>query len=315
MVEVTAVAKGALATLRVAKGLGPLLKAYFGHDSDALAELMRKGDAAWVTEVCELLREKVDVLEDRLHEVHPLVTSLRWEAARDATAGRRRMLAHLAANMLNSGARVEDKARVERAVRDLDPDDIALLAMIRSLEGGAFSVWNGHERRANLASCVDVDYLPLAGAGGVGKPAVSVSGTGHLILNALSEFLFEELLAGFERQDSVLNVDEAIANGSLVAPFWMARRAAYPIRVISTEFKRVITGELFAWDSDQGAYVLRAGTAHSTEWTNDWIVLQPKAGVIFRRQDNSTHGRPLIACDPLAPPTKAELDFVYLRER
>lgn len=107
MVEPSTLAKGALAAVRVGRAVGPLIAAYLGKDSNALAELMREGDAAWVTQFCEQLREKQEVLDQRFREVHPLITSLRWEAARDATDGRRRMLAYIAAHLLNSSESVE----------------------------------------------------------------------------------------------------------------------------------------------------------------------------------------------------------------
>lgn len=80
MVEPLAVVKGGLATWRIGNGIGKLLPAYLGRDSQALVDLMRDGDAAWVTDFCERLREKEEVMEARLREVHPLITSLRWEA-------------------------------------------------------------------------------------------------------------------------------------------------------------------------------------------------------------------------------------------
>lgn len=115
MVEPTTVAQGALAICRSAKEVAPLLKAYFGGRRDA-RRLDEEGRCRMGHRVCELLRGKVDVLEERFRQVHPLITSLRWEAARDATEGRGRMLAHLAAHLLNSDESVEIKAQVERTV-------------------------------------------------------------------------------------------------------------------------------------------------------------------------------------------------------
>ena len=134
MVDPIAPVKGVLTAIRVGRSLGELLSAYLGTDSKALADLMRDGDLAWLTEFCERLREDQEVMEQRFRDVHRLITSLRWEAARDATDERRSMLACIAAHLLNDGGSVEDKARVERTVRDLDPVDTALLAMLHSLK-------------------------------------------------------------------------------------------------------------------------------------------------------------------------------------
>jgi hypothetical protein len=255
MVDPLAIAKGGLTTWRLARGVGNLLAAYLGKDFQALVELMREGDAAWVAEFCERLREDQKILEERLRQVHPLVTSLRWEAARDATDARRLMLACIAAFLLNSGESVENKARIERSVRDLDPADVALLGMLYSLHAeAAFATWEQHSRRSNLTVCVDVDYRPLAGFGGIGKPTLRLSETGRLVLNALQDFHHETLLAGFERIALSAKLDEWLsAEGQRASPFWVTRRATHPIRVLEVGAGPSIKGELFAWDAGTSA--------------------------------------------------------------
>lgn len=317
MVEPLVVAKAGLATWRIAKGIGKLLPAYLGNDSQVLAELMRDGDAAWVADFCERLRERDEVLEERLRAVHPLVTSLRWEAARDATDGRRRMLACIAAYLLNSDDAVENKARIERTVRGLDPADVALLAMLYSLRPApAFSRWERSPRRSNLAVCVDIDYSALAGFGGAGKPTLAASETGRFVLRALEEFHSETLLAGFEKVTPSTNLADLLtADQRPASPLWITRRSTYPLRVLEVGGGPSVKGELFAWDEGHAAYVLSSVAGHQFLHLDEWTLLRPNPSTTFLRQDNERDGRPLVPCDPLAPPTKAELEFMSLPER
>ncbi len=317
MVEPIVLAKAGLATWKVAKSVGKLLPAYLGNDSEALVELMRDGDAAWVTDFCERLRERDEVLEQRLREVHPLITSLRWEAARDATDGRRRMLACIAAYLLNTDDAVENKARIERIVRDLDPADMTLLGMLYSLQPEpAFSAWVRSPRRSNLTMCVDVEYSPLAGFGGAGKPTLTVSETGRLVLRALEDFHLETLLAGFEKVSSNVSLaDSLAADPGLAPPFWVTRRGTYPLRVLEVGGGPSVKGELFAWDEGRAAYVLGSIAGHQFLHLNEWSILKPRASATFLRQDNAGDGRPLVPCDPVAPATQAELEFMSLPQR
>ena len=226
------------------------------------------------------------------------------------------MLAHIAANLVNSNESLENKARVERTVRDLDPADMELLAMLFSLQqSSAFSVWERHPRRSNLNTCIDVDYRPLAGAGAVGKPTLKVSETGSLVLDALHDFHSQKLLAGFDQPISKVRLADWIAKKSPAPPFWVTRQMTHPIRVISIGGGPSITGELFCWDRQREAYVLCAATTHLTPMIDEWSILQPKSSVCFLRQDNQRDGRPLVSCDPLAPPADSELEFVHLPER
>ncbi|MBK9000888.1 MAG: hypothetical protein IPM35_34645 [Myxococcales bacterium] len=175
---------------------------------------MRDGDAAWVADVAEQTRQYVehhhrldrDVrrLEESVHRLESaaqqaeearLYTSLRWEAAREATVERRHLLACVAAALAFDDMTLDDKARVERVVRQLDPDEARFLyAMERSLLSPAllFDLWSAYGRRSVLTSlgCIDIDYKPLAGAGG-GKPTLRVSDVGGLALRGMRLYLRE----------------------------------------------------------------------------------------------------------------------------
>lgn len=317
MTDGIVVAKAALSIANAGRALGPLINAYLGRDSGVLEDLMRKADAAWVTEFCEHLRERQEVLDQRFEELHPLVTSLRWEAARDATSRRRSMLAHVAAYLLNSTATVESKARIERAVRGLDPEDISLLALLAVVSpAAAFGTWEGSSRRSNVAACVDIDYLPrthFIGAERSTKPQLRLSATGGLVIDALSTFLCQELLAGFEPNSPRVNLFQWLKESPPSGPVWLALRSTHPVRLIQVDGGPSIRGEVFCWDESRNAYVLRAVAAHYPIPEGPWSLLSPLPDVCFLRQDNSTNGRPLITCDPLANATSAELEFVNLR--
>lgn len=149
----------------------------------------------------------------------------------------------------------------------------------------------------------------------MGKPTLSVSETGRLVLNALQDFHAEELLAGFDQVISNVRLADWIAKHAPAPPFWVTRRTTHPLRVLVVGGGPSITGELFSWNREHSAYVLCAVTEHAALLADEWTVLQPKSDASFLRQDNLKDGRPLIPCDPLAPPTEAELEFMRLPER
>jgi hypothetical protein len=61
------------------------------------------------------------------HQFARLQGALGFEAAREATDERLQMLGHAAAGLSDPGMSINEKARIERALRQLDPDDILVL--------------------------------------------------------------------------------------------------------------------------------------------------------------------------------------------
>lgn len=201
-------------------------------------------------------------------------------------------------------------------VRDLDPADMEVLSTLYCLRPApAFTLWERHPRRSNLNACIAVDYRPLAGFGGGGKPTLTLSETGLLVLHALRDFHSETLLAGFEQALSGVRLADWIAQERPDTPFWATRCSTQPLRVLTVGGGPSITAELFSWDRERDAYVLSGATEQVGLRTDEWAILRPKATASFLRQDNMTDGRPLVPCDPLAVPTEAELEFVRLPER
>lgn len=199
--------------LKIAPELLKLYRASTGNDNSALAEVLRRGDAAYFDHIahyveyhesrlCRLevqyreLQDSVVRLRDSPDDQEVrLLFNLRWEAAREATDERKEMLAAAAAAMMVSRASVEDRARVERTLRQLDPIDVRVLHGIDRITGRnareRYKRSMTQERRSVLqaAGCVDIDYGPLAGFGGVGVPELSVSFTGALVLKFLRAYL------------------------------------------------------------------------------------------------------------------------------
>lgn len=56
-----------------------------------------------------------------------IFANLQWEAAREALKERQRMLAHLGAGLCDPDLSINEKARIERVARGLDPQDFNLL--------------------------------------------------------------------------------------------------------------------------------------------------------------------------------------------
>jgi hypothetical protein len=88
------------------------------------------------------------MVEDR--QFAKLHMNLQFEAIREATYERKRMLAHLAAGLTDPGMSINLKARLERISRSLDPEDVLLLrdialnpstAATKHLEGSATSFY------------------------------------------------------------------------------------------------------------------------------------------------------------------------------
>jgi hypothetical protein len=92
--------------------------------------------------VCEMVED---------HQFLKLQANLEYEALRETTDERREMLAYAAAGLSDPGMPINDKARVERVLRQLDGDDVIHL----------FDVARG--KRAGTREQLDVDILVAAG--------------------------------------------------------------------------------------------------------------------------------------------------------
>ena len=89
-----------------------------------------------------LLAERVSGLEETLEalagdlEFQRVFLNFAYEASREAITERRRMLAHASAGVIDPEFTIAQKARIERTMRELDPEDVKLLQRIAQAAAG-----------------------------------------------------------------------------------------------------------------------------------------------------------------------------------
>jgi hypothetical protein len=129
-------------------------------------------------------REAVtDMVCDR--QFWTLQANLEWEAARSTLADRREMLAYAAAELSLPGMPIEDKALIERTLRNLDTRDVLLLRRLAGESDLSPSLHSGNRGWSNLVSagCLDLS----GGGAGMGVQA-QVSWLGRQVLQVLGTY-------------------------------------------------------------------------------------------------------------------------------
>ena len=126
-------------------------------------------------------------------QMHRVWDNFVYESIREATAERREMLAAADAGIVDPRLTIEQKARVERILRQLDPDDVrALYGIDRAVveDSELYELWGRLPNRDVLVStgCLRLDPGPLAGAGGVGKPIPQVTPMGYDVLRVMRTY-------------------------------------------------------------------------------------------------------------------------------
>lgn len=144
------------------------------------------------------LGAKVDVQSDDA-QMHRLWANFVWESIREATAERREMLAAADAGIVDPTLTIEQKARVERTLRQLDPTDVRALfgfELIGNADGylarnELYELWKRLPDGDVLVSsgCMRLNPEPLAGAGGAGKPVPEVTPLGRNVLRVLRVYV------------------------------------------------------------------------------------------------------------------------------
>lgn len=179
-------------------------KPYFTRADERLADARRREFernvvAALQWNIKELL-ERVEDLEGKLQtqasdEQYVMVCrNLGFEADREAIDERRRMLEHAAAGLIDPRISIEDKARVERKLRELDPIDVRTLYGISRVVGPRaerlrHEVWASSGMPGEVllsAGCLREDLH--AGAFGGAPPDLHVTAVGRLVLRAVRGF-------------------------------------------------------------------------------------------------------------------------------
>lgn len=159
----------------------------------------------WTAEVADRVREIESRMGDDArriadersehHEFAAVWRNLGYEATREAIDQRRRMLAYAAAGSLAGGESIAQVSRIERALRQLDPDDILWLDEIEHAEFPDCPVAAKLARGMTWDGCPSRDALLLAGCVrelNVWGTGVDVSTIGRGVLAIMEAFVAAE---------------------------------------------------------------------------------------------------------------------------
>ncbi len=144
------------------------------------------------------LGSKIDVQADD-PQLYRVWDNFVYESIREAIAERREMLAAADAGIVDPTLTIEQKARVERTLRQLDPADVRALFGFELIgnAGGhrerdeVYQLWKRMPNGDVLVSsgCLRLNPEPLAGAGGAGKPIPEVTPLGRNVLRVLRVYV------------------------------------------------------------------------------------------------------------------------------
>lgn len=169
----------------------------------------------WVAELAARDRERLSELEALAEQVAELTGAIQqliedpqfyrvrrnygYEAAREAIDERRRMLAYAAAGSISPNLTIQQLARVERTIRELDPSAIALLSELAQSEPRHVDPKRAGVATYNRVVGDDPDAEALIASGCVRiheaggfydvLPSARVSQVGQWVLEVLSAYL------------------------------------------------------------------------------------------------------------------------------
>lgn len=196
-----------------------------GEATRRLLEARNEESFAWAADLALRDRERLEALQSQAAKIADLEEKLAalvadpqffrvrtnycFEAAREAIDERRRMLAYAAAGSLAPGLTVGQIARVERTIRELDPDDVKFLKLLSEYgdDGSRYSGWQENDESGHVllaAGCVDkqttVDAGTFVFAAGTRLPSgerslLSITPLGLRVLHILDLYLRVETVA------------------------------------------------------------------------------------------------------------------------
>lgn len=145
----------------------------------------------------EELRAKIEEMaaDSQFQRLH---ANLEYEAVRSTLDERKKMLAAAAAGLCNPRMSIEDKARVERTLRELDPKDVQLLERLRVLHA------DPHQPPDNSRDSLTVNARDLLAAEPLSRGALLTAGCVRAINRV--EKISGALYAVSELGDLVLRV-------------------------------------------------------------------------------------------------------------
>lgn len=226
MVEPATIVKGGVAVVKMAKIVRDGLRSL--DKTERLKEAMEVDHRSWRAGRDALIDrnfgilaetvENVDVLAEKVAELVndrqflKVQANLEYEALREATDERREMLAHAAAGLATPRFTINEKARIERAIRQLDTEDILFLDDLHRFEDPAFTpdpnsektseqqraIYND-QNRAGFAETLPTSRSALLAVGCISESAgryggstLSVLPVGRMMLDVLALFIMEK---------------------------------------------------------------------------------------------------------------------------
>jgi hypothetical protein len=146
------------------------------------------------------------------HQFARLQGALGFEAAREATDERLEMLGHAAAGLSDPDMSINEKARIERAIRQLDGEDILFLHELRHFEDSSFIYdprndspepkqrsWHNAKKRLFHAQEKPLSRVALTVAGCIsedsgfaGGPILPVSALAERVLAVMQSYIEEK---------------------------------------------------------------------------------------------------------------------------
>lgn len=149
------------------------------------------------------------VADDQYHRLH---LNLEWEAIRETLHERRELLAHAAAGLSTPGLTINEKARIERALRQVDADDVIHFDRLARFDDPEFVPKEGNDapverqrsfhnarKRLLLASEKPLSKSSLTMAGCIaedsgifGGPILAITPLGRQLLEVLESYLWEK---------------------------------------------------------------------------------------------------------------------------
>lgn len=128
-------------------------------------------------------------------EVARLLRNYAFEGAREVTEGRYRMLVEASASAVDPRVSIEAKARLERTLRELSPNDVMWLDRLNAISPAPGSADAGGTRHQALNRCPSGDELIAAGCvrvfggGWGGGESASITDRGRIVLELLAHYI------------------------------------------------------------------------------------------------------------------------------
>lgn len=170
------------------------------------------GDQEWMDKVQEQVTKALPRLQGEVKDLVQYVERLRedlgtktvlgnlgFEAAREALEERRYMLSCAVAGLLSPRYSVEDRARIERKLRELDASDVRHLFGLQLArrhmpknpsENTGDLMWRNHREESERLVAAGCVYREASGfGGGTPSPPYGVTGVGFKVLDVLVDYV------------------------------------------------------------------------------------------------------------------------------